>query len=95
MAANSNLIEAAVIDGDPLVEAVVIFMQHREAWEGTATELLQQLLGRQANVGLPKAPNQLSRKLKEIELNLRKSHIWVLWGRSPETNLTTIQLKRR
>lgn len=95
VAANSKLIEAAVIDGDPLVEAVVLFMQHREAWEGTATELLQQLLGRQANVGLPKAPNQLSRKLKEIELNLRKSHIWVFWGRCPETNLTTIELKRR
>ena len=88
-------LQYAVIDGDPLMEAIVLFMADKKAWEGTATELLQELIKQRGPNGLPKAANQLTRKLHDIELNLRDASILFRWGRYSATNLTKIEIEKR
>ena len=95
MERNQQLLQYAVIDGDPLMEAIVLFMQHKTKWNGTATELLEELLKQRGSNGLPKAPNQLTRKLHEIEVNLKDSRVSVWWGRNRSTGLTTIEIRKR
>ena len=95
MEQNRRNVELAALEGEPLCEAVAMFMLRKNSWKGTASELLQALLQTNVAGALPKAPNQLSRKLKEIELTLRSFKIFVLWGHDSDTNLTMIRLIKR
>ena len=95
MEQNRRNVELAALEGEPLCEAVAMFMLRKSSWKGTASELLQDLLQTNVAGALPKAPNQLSRKLKEVELTLRNFKIHVHWGRDRDTNLTTIHLIKR
>ena len=95
MELNLQLLQHAVIDGDPLMEAIVLFMEHKTTWAGTGTELLQELVKQRGPNGLPKAPNQLTRKLHDIELNLRDASILFRWGRYSATNLTKIEIEKK
>ena len=95
MEQNRRNVELAALEGEPLCEAVAMFMLRKSSWTGTASELLRELLQTNVAGALPKAPNQLSRKLKEIELTLRNFKIYVHWGHDRDTNLTTIHLIKR
>jgi len=57
---------------DSLVTAVASFLKNGKAFDGTASELLEQL--KQADGGLSCTPNALTRKLKEQALTLEKRH---------------------
>lgn len=95
MEQNQRNIELAALEGEPLCEAIALFMLRKSSWKGTASELLQALLQTKVAGALPKAPNQLSRKLKEVDLTLRNFKIYVHWGRDGDTNLTMIRLIKR
>ena len=57
---------------DGLVMAVVSFLKNGKAFDGTASELLEQL--KRTDGGLNCTPNALTRKLKEQALTLEKRH---------------------
>ncbi|MBL3677231.1 MAG: hypothetical protein JKP92_07010 [Alphaproteobacteria bacterium] len=75
----------SVIEGDPVASAVRGFMQGREAWEGTATDLLA-LLSVQVGETVqrlpawPKAPNALSGRLTRAATFLRKAGVEMATG---------------
>lgn len=90
-----------VIASNPVADAVVALMQKQDFWEGTATELLNELKDIANNEGIdihkdwPRAPNSLSSKLKEINSNLLDAGI--IYERARENNNTRtkiISLKR-
>lgn len=68
------------LEGDPVAVAVRSFMEHRESWEGTPTELLNELTdiaGDLVSRGKtwPKAANSLSNRLRRAATFLRASGI--------------------
>jgi len=62
------------LDGSPVAQAVIEFMEHRDRWEGLATELHKELKTAAEDLGIdvqrdkmwPKSPLWLSRRLKEV-----------------------------
>ena len=79
------------IDSNPLLQAVLILMENDQKWEGSATNLLIALNSRGVSKPLPKAPNQLTRKLREVEQNLLREGISVEWSRTA-ANVSHIKL---
>ncbi len=73
---NKEVLEADVI-GDLLIK----FMENRESWEGTPTELLKELTklaeeyGLDSVKGFPKAPHALTRRLNRLKPNLAEEGI--------------------
>jgi hypothetical protein len=75
---------AEAIQGHPVASAIMMFMQQREEWEGTPSELLAALeaVAEKEHIDVkeklwPKAPNALSRRLNEVRSNLVDAGI--LW----------------
>ena len=67
-----------VVHGHPVASAVMGLMQDRNHWDGTATALLSELekVAEQLKLDTkdkdwPKAPNSLTRRLKEVVTSLR------------------------
>ena len=92
-AENQKRLQVSAIDGNPLLQAVLAFMQNEQKWEGSATDLLLALNRMGCSNSLPKAPNQLTRKLREVEQNLRSERILVEWGRTA-ANVSHIKLQK-
>ena len=92
---NRQKINEALLDANSLVSTIVDFINRQAKWEGTATELLNELINLSSAKTLPKAANQLSRQLKEIETTLGKSGIELQWGRYADRNVAKITLVRR
>ena len=92
-AENQKRLQDSAIDGNPLLQAILIFMENEQKWEGSATDLLLALNRMGCSNSLPKAPNQLTRKLREVEQNLRSEQIRVEWGRTA-ANVSHIKLKK-
>ena len=92
---NRQKINEALLDANSLASTLVDFMSRQSKWEGTATDLLNALIKQTGAKTLPKAPNQLSRELKEIETTLGKSGIELQWGRYSDRNVVKITLVRR
>jgi 5S rRNA maturation endonuclease (ribonuclease M5) len=68
------------LEGDPVAVAVRSFMEHRQEWEGTPTELLNELTevaGELVSRGKawPKAPNGLTNRIRRAAPFLRASGI--------------------
>lgn len=65
------------LDSSPLPAALVAFMEGKESWLGTASELLA-ALERHASIPLPrewpKRPNTLTSRLRRLAPNLRRVH---------------------
>ena len=91
---NRQKINEALLDANSLASTLVDFMSSQAKWEGTATELLNELIKLSGAKTLPKAANQLSRQLKEIETTLGKSGIGLQWGRYSDRNVAKITLVR-
>ena len=92
---NRQKINEALLDANSLASTLVDFMSRQAKWEGTATVLLTELIKQCGTKTLPKAANQLSRQLKEIETTLEKSGIELQWGRYADRNVAKITLVRR
>lgn len=79
----------AALDESPLAQAILGFAPQEGAWEGTASGLLEELNARadqwHVNMrakGWPKAPNVLSRRLREVRPNLLRAGVKVAETRS-------------
>lgn len=79
-ASRSQMVDS-VIEGDAVASGIRELMAYQEAWEGTATELLESL-ERRVDTGLrgknwPTSPRGLSNRLKRASTFLRRSGISV------------------
>ena len=79
---NINSQNDEAVESSPVGLTISEFMKGRDRWEGTASELLNELeeiaasLSIKRNVrGWPSAPNWLSRQLQEISANLSERGI--------------------
>ena len=78
----------AAVGASPVAQAVLSFMESRDSWQGTPSELLghleeaaQHLRIDTRDRGWPKNPNWLTRRLREVEPNLRALGLEVVLGR--------------
>jgi len=89
-----DLLASEVIDGDPVATAVAELMAARQAWQGTATELLAALPRPPDSRGWPKTGQYLSGRLKEIASALRTMGIIIDHTRAANPRRTRlIQLR--
>lgn len=78
---------ALSLEAEPVAAKVITLLdQHGDEWQGTASELLEELNSRASDTekradGWPKRPNVLSGRLKRIAPNLRQVGIGVIFGR--------------
>jgi hypothetical protein len=91
---NINKVHDAVIAEDPVAEAIVNLMEEKVEWSGYATELLKLLSVKKPTYILPKLPNALSRRIKEIASNLRAIGIECKFTKDTTANKTIIKLSR-
>ena len=93
---NMNIVNEEVIANDQVASSVVKFMEKREeGWSGYATELLEELGNLEPKFVLPKMPNMLSKKLKEIASNLSATGIECAFVNDTNRNKNRIELKNR
>jgi hypothetical protein len=88
---NIELQSEQVIDSSIVALAIIDLMDTTNEWTGTSTELLAVLESRVEyskinikNKYWPKAPNKLSGKIKEIEINLKQEGIEIEREKSPD-----------
>ncbi|HZA24570.1 MAG TPA: hypothetical protein VFA32_18560, partial [Dehalococcoidia bacterium] len=69
----------AALEESLVAQAIIAFLDLSDSWEGTATELLQELNSRAEELHVnirakawPKSPNALTRRLREVSPNLRR-----------------------
>jgi hypothetical protein len=82
--------------------AIIEFMNSKTKWEGTATELLNELesvagslkIKTKNNKFWPSAPNTLSRKLNEVKTNLREVGIIIERPVDTTTNTRRIEIRK-
>ena len=72
------------LESAPVAETLLKIARQMGMWEGTATELLTRLNeaapeAAQKQRGWPKAPNRLSRQLKQVAPNLRSEGVEINW----------------
>lgn len=87
-----NMVTEA-LDTDPVTMAVLSLMEHRDAWTGRATELLDVLAecidqDRRKYPGFPKIPNHLSQRLNRTSAFLREKGILFERGHSGTRSIT-------
>jgi hypothetical protein len=63
----------AVLDGDPMADAVLGLMSRQNVWSGTASELLTRLTPEHRPQGWPRTPQAVSGALKRLAPALRAS----------------------
>ena len=98
MKENEELKNMEVVACNPVASAVISFMQGRQNWEGTATELLPLLKstaevdGYPTRSGIwPQAPHSLVRRLNESMENLRKENLEIISSRSALKRVISIE----
>ena len=91
---NQDVGNAKAIDAEPVAEAVLDFVSRNAEWTGKVSTL-HNILQRTPNAKLlPKTPNHLSRKLKELQLTLKNVGVHVTLGRFTDENVSKVMLKR-
>lgn len=91
----------AALEVKPVARAIIHFMQSKEIWTGTTTELLGQLepsaiklkINIQREKLWPKAPHILSRRLAEVKTNLRQVGILINESKDPKSRLKSIEIR--
>lgn len=94
-AKNRAKINWSVIEANSLATVISDLIKTKKTWEGTVSQLFDLLIRKYDGRQLPKAPNQLSRSLKEIEAALKDAGIAIQWERYTNTNKTKVTLSRR
>ncbi len=85
---NINNQNDEIIEASPVAEAIIVFMENKNQWTGTPTQLLQQLgdIISQVDPNIrkskywPRIPARLTYKINEIIPNLLKRSIEVVTG---------------
>lgn len=88
--ANRRRADAVAIEALPVGPALLAFFRDREAWEGTATQLLGLLAASvpddvRKERDWPKRPNRFSNQLKRLAPNLRRAGLGYATDRAPGT----------
>ena len=92
---NHEKANGKAIDAEPLVAAILDFVSRNPEWSGKISTLHGILQRTPAAKLLPKTPNHLSRKLREIELTLNRAGITAEWGRHSEDNCSKITFRKQ
>ncbi|MCH7779357.1 MAG: hypothetical protein IH848_00795 [Acidobacteria bacterium] len=98
---NFSVRNEEILTSDVVASAVRLFMESQETWEGTPTELLNELEAAAAKLKVsvrskewPKAPNILTRRLNVVRGNLAAAGIDVTRGRSTGGS-RTVRIRKR
>jgi hypothetical protein len=97
---NIGLQTEQIVEGNYVANAVVYFMADKDEWTGTATELLDELehvaetlkIKTKNDKAWPAAPNQLTRRLNEVQTNLRQAGIEIEKDRDAQTKARLVKL---
>jgi len=96
---NAQSQNEVAIEASLVAQAVIEFMQGKDKWEGTQSELLGLLTEELTKLktdpkskGWPKDASRLGKKLKEIESNLEEVGIKIVWERTSSGRI--IKIKR-
>jgi hypothetical protein len=91
-------LSARALEASPIGQAVLSLMTNYKKWEGTASELLEELNERPENrdvkkrTGWPRAASWLSNGLKRIEPDLRSEGLWMKKRRTSGGKQRVIEL---
>src|SRR5215212_285555 len=99
---NIGLQTAQALEASPVAACIIKLMDSRTEWEGTATELLNDLgtvaeslkIKTKTNGLWPGAPNSLSRRLNEVKTNLREIGIIIDRPVDIITNTRKIEIRK-
>jgi hypothetical protein len=99
---NIGLQTAQALEASPVATAIIQLMDSRTGWNGTATELLNELeavavslkINTKSNKLWPSAPNSLSRRLNEVKTNLREIGIIIERPVDTTTNTRRIEIRK-
>ncbi len=89
-----------VLAGHPVAQALLAFMEDREGWRGSPSELYEHLtqeaekLNLAKSRGWPKTPNALTRKLNTLRVNLEEAGIFVETTRIEKSRFIYITTKK-
>ena len=103
LAGNATELNEALIEEDSVAKAIAAFMETRDEWSGTATELLleltnhdctEQRVSRQSD--WPKDATRFSKRLRSVSATLRKAGIETVIGKTHDRKKTRmITLRKR
>ena len=93
----------AAIEASAVAQAILAFMQDTEAWQGTASELLDHMekmaedlhINVKGNRSWPKSPSALSRRLREVLPNLHSAGIEALDDRDGQKRSIALRKLRK
>ncbi|MGH7801040.1 MAG: hypothetical protein ACREOW_10510 [Thermodesulfobacteriota bacterium] len=98
---NINIQNEEAIEANPVARAIIVFMENREEWQGSPTDLLKDINVIARNLGLdttdkkfPKDPKWLWRRIQEIKSNLLTVGISIRRDDSNHSDGRKISLKR-
>lgn len=77
---NKQDVNTALVERNPLAQAIVELMRDRDQWEGTPSDLLSALryaVGEPAARALPRSSHTLGKRLSEVEAPLQTVHIGI------------------
>ena len=98
---NVDVQNTAVIEGSTLAQVVTTFVEEESEWEGRPSDLLNSLSDHASDMGLktdkdgtfPKAPNVLSRRLRELQPVLTAQGVVVeIWREGDKEGTRRIRL---
>ncbi len=97
--ASRRNVDAVTIEALAIGPTLLRFMQDRDEWEGTASQLLEQLTAliddaTKRDRDWPKRANRLSNQLRRLSPNLRQVGLWVGLDRSGAAGTRTITLTK-
>ena len=101
--ANKELATGEALEGSPVAKAMIDFMDDKDRWEGTNTELLSELESVAVRLKInmhteklwPKAANALSARLNEVKVDLAEVGITIDYIKHPRTRLKKIIIGKR
>jgi hypothetical protein len=100
---NVKLQNEAAIEDSAIAQTIISFMEDKESWEGTPTELLKLLEEIAPTLSIntknhkiwPSKPNVLTRRLKYITSNLKEFGINIRPGDSSTTKNRTLRIEKK
>jgi hypothetical protein len=100
--ANKQLATGEALEGSPIARALIEFMEDKDHWEGSATELLYELESIALRLKIntkeklwPKAANALSGRIAAVRPDLSEIGITVSYTKHPRSRLKTILIGKR
>ena len=96
---NIGLQVEAAIESSPVGTTIIKLMEDKQEWEGTATNLLNDLepIANELKINTsyklwPKSANSLSRRITEVKTNLREIGITIKYDKDTKTRVKIIKI---